>query len=202
MPEMDGYELCSRIRSTLEISHIPVIMLTSKSADEDQKQGLEHGADAYITKPFNLKLLEARIENLVVSRDRLKEKFRKELIYQPADIVITSMDEKFLKKALQVVERNISNPEFDVVTFSREMAMSQSTLYRKLKAITGESTNNFIKELRLKQAATLLGKNELSVSEVSILVGFDDPAYFAKSFKQKFKSSPSEYAKADHRVER
>lgn len=195
MPEMDGYELCSRIKSTLEISHIPVIMLTSKSDSEDEKEGLEHGADAYITKPFNLKLLKARIENLVKSRDQLKEKFRKELIYQPADIVITSTDEKFLKKALQVMEKNISNPEFDVVTFSREMAMSQSTLYRKLKAITGESTNNFIKELRLKQAATLLGKNELPVSEVSILVGFDDPAYFAKSFKQKFGKSPSEYAK-------
>lgn len=198
MPEMDGYELCKRIKSTLEISHIPVIMLTSKSTDEDEKQGLDFGADAYITKPFNLKLLEARIDNLVKTQNRLKEKFRKELIYQPADIVITSTDEKFLSKALQVIEKNISNPEFDVVSFSKEMAMSQSTLYRKLKAITGESTNNFIKELRLKQAATLLSKNKLPVSEVSVLVGFDDPAYFAKSFKQKFGKSPSEYAKELH----
>jgi signal transduction histidine kinase/DNA-binding response OmpR family regulator len=198
MPEMDGYEFCSKIKSSLEISDIPVIILTYKFSDEDQRKGLEMGADAYIPKPFNMNLLEARIENLIQTRNELREKFRKELIYKPAEIVITSKDEKFISKALQVVEKHISNPGFDVVSFSKEMAMSQSTLYRKLKTITGESTNNFIKDLRLKQAANLLGKNDLAVSEVSLMVGFDDPAYFAKSFKQKFGKSPSEYSKALH----
>ncbi len=202
MPEMDGYEFCSRIKHTLEISHIPVVMLTAKSGDESRQKGLETGADAYITKPFNLKLLETQINNLIQSRDRMKERFRKELVYKPADIVITSTDEKFLSRAIEVVEKNIANPEFDVISFSHDMAMSQSTLYRKLKAITGESTNNFIKEIRLKRAATILSQNELSISEVSFMVGYDDPAYFAKSFKQKFKSSPSEYAKVDHQDDR
>jgi signal transduction histidine kinase/DNA-binding response OmpR family regulator len=195
MPKMDGYELCSKIKASPEIGYIPVIMLSYKSGDEDVKQGLGIGADAYITKPFNMKLLEARIENLIQTRSELKERFRKELIYRPAEIVITSKDEKFLKRALQVVEKNISNSRFDVISFSKEMAMSQSTLYRKLKTITGESTNNFIKDLRLKQAANLLVKNQLTISEVSLMVGFDDPAYFAKSFKQKFRKSPSEYSK-------
>ncbi|HDR68536.1 MAG TPA: response regulator, partial [Bacteroidaceae bacterium] len=195
MPKMDGYTLCAKIKSTLEISHIPVILLTSKSADEDQRTGLEIGADAYITKPFNLKLLEARIKNLIQTSARLKERFSKDLIYKPADIVITSTDEKFLNKALKTVEANISNHEFGVELFAKEMAMSQSTLYRKLKALTGESTNNFIKEFRLNQAAHILKNNDVQVSEVSLMVGFDDPAYFAKSFKQKFGKSPSEYTK-------
>jgi len=195
MPKMDGYKFCSLIKATIEISHIPVILLTSKSEDEDQLHGLEVGADDYIAKPFNIKILEARIKNIISSRKRLKEKFSKDLIYKPADIVITSTDEKFLNKALKTVENNISNHEFDVDLFAREMAMSQSTLYRKLKSLTGESTNNFIKEFRLKQAAKILQNNEVQVSEVALMVGFDDPAYFAKSFKQKFGKSPSEYTK-------
>ncbi|MBN2698440.1 MAG: response regulator [Bacteroidales bacterium] len=195
MPKMDGYELCSRIKSTIEISHIPVILLTSRSDDEDQRVGLEMGADAYITKPFSLKLLEARIKNLIQASVRMKERFSKDVIYKPAGIVITSTDEKFLNRALKTVEANLSNHEFGVDLFAREMAMSQSTLYRKLKALTGESTNNFIKEFRLKQAAIILQNNDVQVSEVSLMVGFDDPAYFAKSFKQKFGKSPSEFTR-------
>lgn len=195
MPEMNGYELCNHVKSNLDISHIPVILLTSKSADADIKQGLEAGADSYITKPFSLDLLEARIDNLVQSAERMKQRFSKDLVFKPADIVITSTDEKFLSKAFKVVEANLSSPAFDIDIFSKEMAMSQSTLYRKLKALTGVSTNNFIKEFRLKQAAHIMLKHELPVSEVSLMVGFDDPAYFAKSFKSKFNMTPTEYVK-------
>lgn len=195
MPKMNGYQLCTKLKSTIEVSHIPVILLTSKSTEEDQKQGLETGADAYITKPFSLEMLETRIENLIQAANRMRQKFSKDLVYKPADIVITSSDEKFLSKAIKAVESNLSNPQFDVDLFSKEMAMSQSTLYRKLKALTGVSTNNFIRDFRLKQAASILLNNDLPVSEVSLMVGFDDPAYFAKSFKHKFGKSPTEYVK-------
>ncbi|MFZ5942069.1 MAG: ATP-binding protein [Bacteroidota bacterium] len=196
MPNMDGYEFCQKIKSTLETSHIPVILLTSKNQDEDHRQGLEVGADDFISKPFNMSILEARIENLIQAGKRLRELFRTDMVYKPADIIISSTDEKFLSKAFQTVEKYMADPEFGVDLFAREMAMSQSTLYRKLKALTDLSTNNFIKEFRLKQAAKVLENNDVSVSEVSILVGFDDPAYFAKSFKQKFGKSPSEYHKS------
>ncbi|MBN1949837.1 MAG: response regulator [Bacteroidales bacterium] len=195
MPKMDGFEFCSKIKTTLETSHIPVIVLTSKSNATDQKAGLEKGADDFISKPFNINILKARMQNLIKSRDDLRERFQKELVIKPTEVVLGSTDEKFIHKAIKLVEENMSNPAYDIDTFSRDMAMSQSTLYRKLKALTGQSTNNFIKDLRLNRAATLLAQNEISVSEIATMVGFDDPAYFSKSFKQKHKLSPSEYSK-------
>ncbi len=195
MPKMNGYEFCSKVKSTIEISHIPVILLTSKSSDEDQRQGLLIGADAYISKPFNPKLLIATIENLIQSTNRLKERFSKNLTYKSADIVITPADEKFILKALKILDTNLSDSQFGVDQFAKEMAMSQSTLYRKLKSLSDESTNNFIKDFRLKKATEILANNDLHVNEVSLMVGFDDPAYFAKIFKHKYGSSPSEYAK-------
>jgi DNA-binding response OmpR family regulator len=195
MPQMDGYEFCSAIKSSVETSHIPVIMLTSKSGELSEKIGLEKGADDYISKPFNIDILDARISNLIKSRTDLRKRFNKEIVIKPSDVVITSTDEKFLSKAIKTVENHMSEPHYDIETFSRDMAMSQSTLYRKLKALTGESTNNFIKNLRLNRGASLLSQNEISVSEIANMVGFDDPAYFSKSFKQKFGISPTEYSK-------
>jgi signal transduction histidine kinase/AraC-like DNA-binding protein len=195
MPKMDGYEFCTKIRETVETSHIPIIMLTSKSGVNDQKIGLEKGADDYITKPFNIGLLETRILNLIRSRGDLRKRYSKEIVVKPTDLVITSTDEKFLEKAIKTVEDNMSEPNYGIEEFSRDMAMSQSTLYRKLKALTDESTNNFMKSLRLNRAASLLSQNEISVSEIANMVGFDDPAYFSKSFKMKFGTSPSEYSK-------
>lgn len=195
MPKMDGYEFCTKIRETVETSHIPIIMLTSKSGVNDQKIGLEKGADDYITKPFNISLLETRILNLIRSRGDLRSRYSKEIVVKPTDLVITSTDEKFLEKAIKTVEDNMADPNYGIEEFSRDMAMSQSTLYRKLKALTNESTNNFMKSLRLNRAASLLSQNEISVSEIANMVGFDDPAYFSKSFKLKFGASPSEYSK-------
>lgn len=198
MPNMDGYEFCTKIKGGVETSHIPIIVLTSKSGVLDEKLGLEKGADDFINKPFNINLLKARMLNLIKSREELRDRFQKELVIKPTDIVLGSTDEKFINKAIKNVEDNISDPAYDIDTFSKDMAMSQSTLYRKLKALTGKSTNNFIKDLRLDRAATLLAQNEISVSEIANMVGFDDPAYFSKSFKQKFDFSPSEYSKKHH----
>jgi signal transduction histidine kinase/DNA-binding response OmpR family regulator/ligand-binding sensor domain-containing protein len=195
MPVMDGNKLCVKIKSTLETSHIPVIMLTSKSTDEDRRQGIQIGADAYITKPFNIKILLATIENLLQSRKRLKERFSKNLTYKSNDIVITPSDEKFITKALEILDANLSDVNFGVEEFAKEMAMSQSTLYRKLKALSDESTNNFIKDFRLRKAAEIMVNHELNVNEVSLMVGINDSAYFAKIFKAKFGDSPTEYVK-------
>lgn len=195
MPKMDGYDFCTKLKSEIETSHIPIIMLTSKSGFSDEKLGLEKGADDFICKPFNINLLKARMLNLIKSRQELRDRFQKELVIKPTEVVLGSTDEKFINKAIKLVEDNMGNPAYDIDTFSRDMAMSQSTLYRKLKTLTGQSTNNFIKDLRLNRAATLLAQNEISVSEIATMVGFDDPAYFSKSFKLKFKLSPSEYSK-------
>jgi signal transduction histidine kinase/DNA-binding response OmpR family regulator len=195
MPVMDGYKFCIRIKSTIETSHIPIILLTSKSTDEDRRDGIQIGADAYISKPFNIKILLATIENLLQSTRRLKERFSKNLTYKSNDIVITPADEKFITKALEILDANLSDINFGVEEFSKEMAMSQSTLYRKLKALSDESTNNFIKDFRLRKAAEIMVNHDLNVNEVSLMVGFNDSAYFAKIFKAKHGLSPTEYVK-------
>ncbi|MCF8346029.1 MAG: response regulator [Bacteroidales bacterium] len=195
MPVMDGYKFCVKVKSTIETSHIPIILLTSKSTDEDRRQGIQIGADAYISKPFNIKILLATIENLLQSTKRLKERFSKNLTYKSNDIVITPADEKFITKALEILDANLSDINFGVEEFAKEMAMSQSTLYRKLKVLSDESTNNFIKDFRLRKAAEIMVNHDLNVNEVSLMVGFNDSAYFAKIFKAKYGNSPTEYVK-------
>jgi AraC-like DNA-binding protein len=153
------------------------------------------GADDYISKPFNIEVLEARIRNLIKLRKKLRDTYSREVFLKPTDIKIASSDEKFLTKAMKIIEKNISDPNYNIDQFSKDMAMSQSSLYRRLKSLTGESPNIFIKEIRLKRAASLLIQNEIPVSDVSGMVGFDDPSYFSKSFKQKYGVSPFNYSK-------
>jgi signal transduction histidine kinase/CheY-like chemotaxis protein/AraC-like DNA-binding protein/ligand-binding sensor domain-containing protein len=195
MSEMDGYEFCSKLKANNDTSQIPVILLTAKTSDEDFKQGFDVGADDYISKPFNIEVLEARIRNLIKLRKKLRDTYSREVFLKPTDIKIASSDEKFLTKAMKIIEKNISDPNYNIDQFSKDMAMSQSSLYRRLKSLTGESPNIFIKEIRLKRAASLLIQNEIPVSDVSGMVGFDDPSYFSKSFKQKYGVSPFNYSK-------
>jgi DNA-binding response OmpR family regulator len=195
MSEMDGYEFCSKLKANNDTSQIPVILLTAKTSDDDFKQGFDVGADDYISKPFNIEVLEARIRNLIKLRKKLRDTYSREVFLKPTDIKIASSDEKFLTKAMKIIEKNISDPNYNIDQFSKDMAMSQSSLYRRLKSLTGESPNIFIKEIRLKRAASLLIQNEIPVSDVSGMVGFDDPSYFSKSFKQKYGVSPFNYSK-------
>jgi signal transduction histidine kinase/ligand-binding sensor domain-containing protein/DNA-binding response OmpR family regulator len=197
MPEMDGIEFCRRIKQDINTSHLPVILLTAKTSDEFTMEGYDAGADDYVPKPFNPRLLHIRIKNILEMRHQLRDRFRKEGILQPSEVSVTSQDEIFLRKAMDVVEQNISNTEFRVSSFVSEMNMSRSVLYRKFEALTGHSVNEFVRNTRLKRAAQLLTLNELTVSEVSYEVGFNDPQYFSKCFNKFFGMTPSEYARTN-----
>ena len=195
MPRMDGVELCKKLKTDLRTSHIPVIMLTAKAAPEDKLAGLETGADDYITKPFEIREVLVRSRNLVTQRRKLREKFSSEIILNPREIVITSTDEKFLTRAMDVIDRHMSNEKFDVSTLCEEMNMSHSTLFRKLDALTDQSPVEFIRTLRLKRAAVLLKEQYGNVSEVALEVGFSNPSYFSRMFKKTFAISPAEFSK-------
>jgi CheY-like chemotaxis protein len=194
MPVMDGIEMCQKIKSDIRTSHIPVIMLTARAAIESRIESLETGADAYLEKPFSMELLEIQINNLLDSRKLLRDKFSKELVIKPADITITSVDETFIRKAIDIADKHISDSGFGSDEFCREIGMSRSQLHRKLKAITSQSASEFIRTIRLKRAASLLEDSHLSVEEISFRTGFNSPAYFTKCFKTLFGKTPSEYS--------
>jgi YesN/AraC family two-component response regulator len=196
MPGMQGTELCKMLKADERTSHIPVILLTALSSIEQKIQGFEIGADDYITKPFNADMLKTRVLNLIENRRRIKEQFGKKIIVEPKDIAITSVDEKFITRAIDVIERHMDDSLFDVDVFTKEMNVSRTLLHTKLKALTGLSATEFIKTLRLKRAAKLLSDGQLSVSEVSVMVGFNSRNYFTKCFTELFGVSPSEYEKA------
>ncbi len=194
MSEGDGIELCRKVKSHQKTSHIPVILLTARATEKQKIEGFESGADDYITKPFSFEILQSRISNLISLRKALREDYLKQIKIQPGDISITSLDEKLIRKALDVVEKNISEPDFSVRQFSREMAMSRVHLYKKLSYLTGKTPIEFIRLIRLKRAAQLLKKSQLSVSEIAYTVGFNNPKYFAKHFKAEYKTLPSLYS--------
>jgi signal transduction histidine kinase/DNA-binding response OmpR family regulator len=194
MPEMDGMELCRRIKQEPLTSHIPVILLTARSAEEQKHEGYDTGANDYITKPFSFGILQSRIRNLLAQQEAMRKLFQKQLEVNPSEISITSVDEKFIREALQVVEQNISNTDFSVEVLSRAMHMSRVALYKKLLSLTGKPPLDFIRSIRLKRAAQLLEKSQLNVSEIAYEVGFNNPKYFARFFRKEFNMLPSEYS--------
>lgn len=194
MPGMGGYELCGRLKSDARTSHIPVILLTAKTSVANQLSGLEMGADCYLAKPFHLPVLELQIRNLLTARATMREKFSRELTLQPANIVIPSMDEQWLERAMRFIEEKMEDADFGVQSLATHMAMSQPVLYKKIKALTDLSVNDFIKQIRLKRAAMLLKDGRFTVYEVAYMVGYSDRKYFSKEFKKQFGSTPSEYA--------
>lgn len=193
MPEMDGLELCCKLKSDERTSHIPVIMLTARATHLQQIDGLEKGADAYITKPFSMHVLELTVRNLLLSREAMRQKFSNQVLLQPRNIVLESADEKFLGKLMKIIEEKMENPEFGVTALVNEIGMSQTVLYRKIKALTDLTIIDFIKSVRLKQAAQLLRQNQLSIAEVAYAVGFSDRKYFSKEFRKQFGKAPSDY---------
>ncbi len=193
MPIMDGFELCKTLKTTITTSHIPIILLTAKTSPIHKGQGYQLGANAYITKPFDAQILEVRVDNLLKSRENLISKFKKDLILKPKELTITSSDEKFLEKAIQIVEINISDSEFNVYIFTEQMNMSRSVLFRKIKALTGQSISSFIRTIKIKRAGQLLSKTSLNISEIAYEVGFNDLKYFRKCFKNEFNEVPSDY---------
>ncbi|MEE9463237.1 MAG: response regulator [Bacteroidales bacterium] len=196
MPRMDGVELCKKLKTDERTSHIPVIMLTAKATVESRIEGLETGADAYMTKPFNMQELQTRLKSLIEQRKILRERFSKETDLGPSDIAVTSVDEKFLNKAIQIIEDNLGDCDFDVTAMTGEIGMSRMQLFRKLKALTNQTPSEFIRTIRLKRGAQLLKKNFGNVAEITYEVGFNNLSYFAKCFRELYGVSPSEYIKA------
>ncbi|ANW95850.1 hybrid sensor histidine kinase/response regulator [Wenyingzhuangia fucanilytica] len=195
MPVMAGTDLCSLIKEDIRTSHIPVILLTSRSALIFRLEGLESGADDYISKPFNVAEFKLRIKNILSSVSRLKQKMNSTETVYSEDLALSSLDEKLYQKALQLVEKNIGNEQYDVDTFSEELGVSRSVLFRKIKAWTDFTPKEFIQHIRLKKAADLLELGELNISQVSYIVGFKNPKYFSKSFSKKFGVTPTMYIK-------
>lgn len=195
MPNMNGLDLCKKLRSDIRTSHIPLILLTARTADEDKIKGFEIGADDYITKPFNMDLLMLRVNKLLKKRSEMHQEFQKNIDISPSDIEITSLDEKLIEKAINLVEKNISESSFSVEDLSSELGMSRVYLYKKLMSITGKSPIEFIRIIRLKRGAQLLRKSQKNIAEVAYEVGFNNPRYFSKYFKKEFGILPTTFVK-------
>jgi len=193
MPVKDGCQLCTELKKNIDTSHIPIILLTAKASEESVVQGLETGADDYITKPFNTKILLARIKNLIDLRRQMQLKIQRQKMLLPSEISVSSQDEKFLKEFQEIIEKNLGDPDFNVDELSKKLYMGRSTLFRKVQALTGETPNQFILSYRLERGARLLRENYGNVTEVAMAVGFSSPPYFAKCFKDRFHQSPSSY---------
>ena len=196
MPIMDGLELCKKIKTDIRTSHIPVIMLTAKSAPIHQIHGLQHGADAYITKPFSEQILQLNIHNLLALRTALQKKYSEQLLtLPPITNAESSQDELFLQKLQQIIEENIANANLDLSFITSEIGMSKSVLYKKFSALTNLSLNEFIKTQRLKHAVAFFQKGETSILSVALQVGFNDPKYFSREFKKIYGITPNDYIK-------
>lgn len=195
MPGMNGYEFCETLKKSEAISHIPVILLTALSESDDRIKGYDAGADAYLSKPLDPYLLRTRMENIIRTRSELKAKFSREVEGEAHDLAHSPADEEFIRKLSGFIEENINNPELSTALVCRETGMSSSKLYRKLKELTDLAPNEYIRTVRLKKSAQLLKTKRYNVSEVTFMVGFNDPLYFSKRFKKQFGFPPSDLLK-------
>ena len=196
MPDVDGFEFCKKVKDDERTSHIPFLLLTALHAKENIIKGLESGADDYITKPFDIMILETKIENILSIRNSYKEKYSEVMSLQPKNIMIDSPDQKFLQKTISVIEVHISDPELDLGTFVSEVGVSRMQLYRKLHALTDMTVMEFIRDIRLKRAAQLLQQGTMTISEIAYAVGFKDVSHFGKCFRNEYKKTAKEYQKS------
>ncbi len=194
MPKKTGLELCDDLKTDPRTSHIPIVLLTAKSGEENQNTGLQTGADDYITKPFKTKHLKQKVQNIIATRQRLRERYRQEIVLMPKDLAFSSTDEDFLKEIQTVLEEELTSPKFGPDAFGKELGMSRMQLHRKLKSLTGDSTSAFIRNQRLKLAAKLLKKSDTNIAQVGYAVGFSSPSYFSRSFKKVYGQSPKEFS--------
>ena len=221
MPEKDGIEMTRELRADMTTSHIPIILLTAKTTIESKLEGLEYGADDYITKPFSATYLQARVENLLMQRKKLQNFYRDSLTHvtvsetpvaqgetltdhastgpessaaeEPAMPEMSPNDRKFMDKLVDLMEQNMDNGELVVDDLVRELAVSRSVFFKKLKTLTGLAPIEFIKEMRIKRAAQLIETGEFNMTQISYMVGINDPRYFSKCFKAQVGMTPTEY---------
>ncbi len=195
MPQMDGLELCARMKENEEYSHIPIILLTARTNIQSKIAGLESGADAYIEKPFSLEHLQAQISNLLDNRKKIRDAFAHSPLIHTGSIALNKADEQFLNKSTEIIYKNISNPDFNVDQLAEALCMSRSSLLRKIRGVSEFTPNDFIKLVRLKKAAEMLQEGEYKVNEVCYLVGFSSPSYFTKAFQKQFGMLPKDFVK-------
>lgn len=195
MPRMDGYQLCRAVKSDIRLSHIPLVLLTAKNTDEGRTDGYLSGADAYITKPFNMSVLQACLTMLLDQRRERQREFEREDSVNPQKLTITPLDEQFLRKAVDCMERNMDNPDYDVQTFSGDMAMERTTLYRKMVAVVGKTPLQFMHSIRMKRALRLVESGLHSVADVAAMVGYNSAKTFSQHFKNAYGKYPSQYNK-------
>ncbi|MFP2997070.1 ATP-binding protein [Spongiivirga sp. MCCC 1A20706] len=195
MPVMNGTELTKQLKNDERTSHIPIILLTAKAGDENTLIGLETGADDYITKPFNQKILATKVYNLLSNRKKLRQRYSQEIVLKPKDIAVNAVDELFLNKVQTVLDNHLTESEFKAEAFAETIGMSRMQLHRKLKALTGLSATEFIRSQRLKIATKLLHENQINISQIGYAVGFNDPAYFTKCFKETYGVTPTDFLK-------
>lgn len=193
MPKMDGIELCQRVKSNIQTSHTPFILLTAHTSDESKMEGYEAGADSYISKPFSFELLCIRIKKLIEQQENRKMLFHKTIEITPSSITTTSLDEELVRKALNFVEENIDNPEYSIEDLSKDLGLSKTHLNRKLQSIVDLTPLQFIRSIRLKRAAQLLTNSQYNINEISYMVGFNTLKYFNSHFKEEFQMTPSQY---------
>ncbi|MEM9328216.1 MAG: two-component regulator propeller domain-containing protein, partial [Bacteroidota bacterium] len=195
MPVMDGIQFCEAIKTDEKTSHIPVLMLTARSSQESEFESLLTGADDYLRKPFEMELLKLKLANIISQRDELRRRFTRNIALKPAEITVTSADEKFLQQAIETVEKHMMDTQFSVEMLVKEMGLSRSNLYLKFKEITGLSSSEFIRNIRLKRAVQLLEQSDYTVKEIMYKTGFNTASYFAKCFKKQYGMIPSEYVR-------
>lgn len=193
MPEMNGIDLCLKIKADQRTSHIPVILLTALTGEDQQIKGLETGASDYMTKPFNFEILQSKIRNILSQQEYMRKTYQKQVDVSPTDVLVESPDDVFIKKVLVLIEDNISNPNFSVEELSSEVFVSRYTLYKKILAMTGKTPNELVRSMRMKRAAQLLETGHLTISQICHKVGFKSQKYFVKTFKAEFNTIPSGY---------
>lgn len=193
MPVKDGFQLCRDLKTDIATSHIPLVLLSARASEKDIIKGLEAGADDYVTKPFSVNVLLARVKNLIGLRHQLQQKIERQMAKQPDEFSLSQLETCFLDKIKELIEDNLSDPEFGVDHLAAAFGMSRPTLYRKVLALTGQSPNKFIQSYRLKRSFDLLKSNYGNVTEVAFRVGFSSSAYFTKCFKGKFHQLPSDF---------
>ena len=193
MPKTDGFDLCQLLKTNVATNHIPVILLTAYALDEQKQVGFESGADAYISKPFNVKLLKTRVRKLIENRKKIRESFSNFLLNETKQETLGKIEQQFITDFTQYVENSIANPELNIDEIADALGLSRSNLYRKIKSLTDYSPNELIRTIRVKYAKQLLNSKAKSISEVAYEVGFSSPSYFAKCFKDFYNESPTEY---------
>lgn len=203
MPEMDGFMLCKKLKSNININHIPVILLTARTTDEDKAEGFDIGADAYVAKPFNVDMLKKRVANILENRERLETRIVESGENQALikTVELKSSDQTLIEKVIRIINDNIDNPELNVEMLADGAGMSRVHMHRKLKELTGQSARDFIKSVRLKQAADLLTSKKLTVSEVAYALGFSNLSHFSNTFREFYGTSPKEYSEKNRKYE-